>query len=158
MPNTQLYSQARRKVYKPLACEKTPPEVYEPLVCGQAWLLPNISTRDQNFFTSSYAERTWEFASMWDLQSFSIGKVTGYANGIMSSAAVMPSCVIYFTDGWCDSFPKEPDYPTLWVSTDRFNFKPPFGEVINMEQRDWLTVVLFSYQPIRIHTNNIIWY
>ena len=52
--------------------------------------------------------------------------------------AVMPSCVIYFTDGWCDSFPEAPDYPTLWILTDKVNFKPPFGEVINinMEQRE----------------------
>jgi len=50
--------------------------------------------------------------------------------------AVMPSCVIYFTDGWCDSFPEAPDYPTLWISTDKANFTPPFGEVINLEQRD----------------------
>lgn len=52
--------------------------------------------------------------------------------------AVMPSCVIYFTDGYCDSFPQDPDYPTLWVSTDKANFKPPFGEVIymEMEQRE----------------------
>ncbi|MBT5421266.1 MAG: hypothetical protein HOK80_10285, partial [Candidatus Cloacimonetes bacterium] len=49
---------------------------------------------------------------------------------------IQPSCVIYFTDGWCSSFPKEPDYPTLWVSTDRANFKPPFGESIYMEQRE----------------------
>jgi len=49
---------------------------------------------------------------------------------------IMPSCVIYFTDGWCDSFPEAPDYPTLWVSTDRTNFKPTFGEVIFMEQRN----------------------
>jgi len=49
--------------------------------------------------------------------------------------AIMPSCVIYFTDGWCDSFPSAPEYPTLWVLTDKVNFKPPFGEVINMEQR-----------------------
>ncbi|MCK5050820.1 MAG: hypothetical protein KAS53_03700 [Candidatus Cloacimonetes bacterium] len=50
--------------------------------------------------------------------------------------AVMPSCVIYFTDGWCDSFPKEPDYPTLWISIDRVNFAPSFGEVIYMDQRE----------------------
>ncbi len=48
----------------------------------------------------------------------------------------MPSCVIYFTDGWCDSFPERPDHPTLWVSTDKAHFKPPFGEVIYMEQRE----------------------
>ncbi|MDA3813535.1 MAG: VWA-like domain-containing protein [Candidatus Cloacimonetes bacterium] len=50
--------------------------------------------------------------------------------------AILPSCVIYFTDGYCDSFPESPDYPTLWVLTDKANFKPPFGEMIYMEQRD----------------------
>jgi predicted metal-dependent peptidase len=50
---------------------------------------------------------------------------------------IMPSCAIYFTDGWCSSFPEEtPEYPTLWISTDRANFTPPFGEVINIDQRD----------------------
>ncbi len=50
---------------------------------------------------------------------------------------IMPACAIYFTDGWCSSFPEEaPEYPTLWVSTDRTNFKPPFGEVIHIEQRE----------------------
>jgi predicted metal-dependent peptidase len=48
----------------------------------------------------------------------------------------MPSCVIYFTDGYCDSFPEPPDYPTLWILTDKANFQPPFGEVIHIEQRD----------------------
>jgi len=45
----------------------------------------------------------------------------------------MPSCVIYFTDGWCRSFPDQPEFPTLWVLTDRTNFSPPFGEVIYIE-------------------------
>jgi len=43
--NTQFHSQARRKVYKPLACKKNPPEVYKPLVFGQAWQLQNFSSR-----------------------------------------------------------------------------------------------------------------
>ncbi|NQV18265.1 MAG: hypothetical protein HQ534_06970 [Armatimonadetes bacterium] len=45
---------------------------------------------------------------------------------------IMPSCVIYFTDGYCDSFPEEPDFQTLWILTDKANFTPPFGEVIYM--------------------------
>ena len=45
---------------------------------------------------------------------------------------LMPSCTIYFTDGYCDSFPDPPDYPVLWILTDKANFKPPFGEVIRM--------------------------
>ena len=44
----------------------------------------------------------------------------------------MPFCVIYFTDGYCDSFPEVPEYPTLWILTDKANFQPPFGEVIHM--------------------------
>ncbi|MCK4653767.1 MAG: hypothetical protein KAU01_04920 [Candidatus Cloacimonetes bacterium] len=44
----------------------------------------------------------------------------------------MPSCAIYFTDGYCDSFPDSLDYPVLWILTDKTNFKPPFGEVIRM--------------------------
>ncbi len=50
--------------------------------------------------------------------------------------AIMPSCAIYFTDGWCSSFSEEPDFPTMWILTDKANFKPPFGEVINVEQRN----------------------
>lgn len=37
--------------------------------------------------------------------------------------------LIYFTDGCCDSFGQEPDYPVLWV-TKNLEFKPPYGEVI----------------------------
>ena len=29
-----------------------------------------------------------------------------------------------------------PDYPTLWVVTDRDKFTPPFGEVIHIERRE----------------------
>jgi predicted metal-dependent peptidase len=40
-----------------------------------------------------------------------------------------PLCVVYITDGYCNSFPKEPDFPVLWIVTAKNNFKPPFGEV-----------------------------
>ncbi len=46
---------------------------------------------------------------------------------------ILPSCVIYFTDGYCDSFLEEPDFPTLWLLTDKDNLQPSFGEVIWME-------------------------
>ncbi|MCK4694951.1 MAG: hypothetical protein KAT74_04270, partial [Candidatus Cloacimonetes bacterium] len=45
---------------------------------------------------------------------------------------LMPACVIYFTDGYCDSFPDSPDYPVLWILTGKAGFTPPFGEVIHM--------------------------
>ncbi len=41
--------------------------------------------------------------------------------------------IIYFTDGWCDSFPSlEPDTPVLWAVTERERFNPPFGEVVRI--------------------------
>jgi predicted metal-dependent peptidase len=42
-----------------------------------------------------------------------------------------PVCVIYITDGFCNSFPPEPDFPVLWLITSKENFKPPWGEVTN---------------------------
>ena len=47
-----------------------------------------------------------------------------------------PACLIYFTDGYCNSFPKEePAYPVLWACT-RKGFEPPFGEVIEVIATD----------------------
>jgi len=45
-----------------------------------------------------------------------------------------PVCLLYFTDGWCSDFPEtDPDYPVLWVLTERNdNFDPPFGEVLSI--------------------------
>lgn len=45
------------------------------------------------------------------------------------------ACILYFTDGWCNEFPKNVDLPTLWIITPNGhpNFTPPFGEVINLE-------------------------
>jgi len=45
-----------------------------------------------------------------------------------------PACVIYLTDGYCSSFPEEPEYPVLWVickNGDK-SFSPPFGEVAHL--------------------------
>jgi predicted metal-dependent peptidase len=45
-----------------------------------------------------------------------------------------PVCIICLTDGYCDSFPKAPEVPVLWVlNVKNPNFKPPFGDVIIME-------------------------
>jgi len=41
--------------------------------------------------------------------------------------------MVYLTDGMCRSFPKEPDYPTLWCVYDNDDFEPPFGEVLIVE-------------------------
>ena len=45
---------------------------------------------------------------------------------------INPACILYFTDGYYDSFPDSCDYPTLWIVTERERFIPPFREVIHM--------------------------
>ena len=42
-----------------------------------------------------------------------------------------PQVLIYFTDGLCNSFAKEPEYPVLWI-TENLDFHPPYGEIIFM--------------------------
>lgn len=46
---------------------------------------------------------------------------------------ITPNCVIYFTDGVCDSFPSDPDYPVLWAIYGNNKFKTPFGETIKIK-------------------------
>jgi predicted metal-dependent peptidase len=46
--------------------------------------------------------------------------------------------VLYFTDGECNSFPKEPGYPVLWVCKRRNSsaeFIVPFGDVVYFKER-----------------------
>lgn len=44
-------------------------------------------------------------------------------------------CVIYFTDGKCNDFGKDPQIPVLWVLKNRIRpWYPPFGETIYMER------------------------
>jgi len=50
-----------------------------------------------------------------------------------------PKAVIYFTDGYCSSYPEEPSYPVLWLCTSgeetmKSGYRAaPFGEVIGLE-------------------------
>ncbi len=46
---------------------------------------------------------------------------------------INPSCILYFTDGYCDAFPDSCDTPTLWIVTERQRFSPPFGEVVYLK-------------------------
>jgi len=46
---------------------------------------------------------------------------------------IQPKAVIYLTDGYCSSFPEEPDFPVLWTLFNNTNFDPPFGEVLIIE-------------------------
>jgi predicted metal-dependent peptidase len=45
---------------------------------------------------------------------------------------VEPSAIVYLTDGYCNSFPKDPGCPVMWAVIDNDNFKPPFGEVVGI--------------------------
>jgi len=47
-----------------------------------------------------------------------------------------PAAAIYFTDGFCNSFPPDPGYPVLWAVYNNSQFKPPFGEVITVETNE----------------------
>lgn len=51
----------------------------------------------------------------------------------IEKADMSPACVIYFTDGYCNSFPSAPDYPVMWATYNNNNFNPPFGEVLEVE-------------------------
>lgn len=43
---------------------------------------------------------------------------------------IEPRALVYFTDGYCYSFPKPPPYPVLWLLIGNYSeFRPPFGEV-----------------------------
>lgn len=45
---------------------------------------------------------------------------------------IVPKCVVYFTDGCCNSYPPEPDYPVMWAQIGGYRMKPPFGDIINI--------------------------
>lgn len=52
----------------------------------------------------------------------------------INKADMSPACLIYFTDGYCDLFPPEPNYPVLWTVYNNNYFKPTFGETIKIKQ------------------------
>jgi predicted metal-dependent peptidase len=45
-----------------------------------------------------------------------------------------PLCLVYLTDLCCTKYPEQiPQYPVLWVNTERYRWKePPFGRVVEM--------------------------
>ena len=46
---------------------------------------------------------------------------------------VYPACLVYFTDLQCARYPEEPLFPVLWITPDKPERQPPFGEVVVME-------------------------
>lgn len=50
---------------------------------------------------------------------------------------IVPKALIYMTDGYCDDFAPEPEYPFLWCIIGGNNsFKPPYGEVLTIDSLD----------------------
>lgn len=48
----------------------------------------------------------------------------------VENEGMQPRGLVYFTDGYCDSFPVAPSYPVLWLVIGNYTgFRPPFGEV-----------------------------
>ncbi len=48
---------------------------------------------------------------------------------------IRPACLIYLTDLECEGFPGyEPEYPVLWVQTGTSLRKPPFGDVLHVQE------------------------
>jgi len=65
------------------------------------------------------------------------GGGTDYRPGfdLLHEQGHMPTAAVYLTDGYCNSFPHEPDFPTLWVLTQKSDyFKPPFGEILVIDR------------------------
>ncbi len=44
-----------------------------------------------------------------------------------------PKALIYLTDGECWETLTEPEYPVLWAKYGRYDYKPQFGELINID-------------------------
>lgn len=81
-------------------------------------------------------EQEFEAGDMIDLQPKG-GGGTCFRPGFehIKSTDLQPSCIIYFTDGYCSTFPDvEPDSPTLWATYGNRHFQPPFGEVIHIDR------------------------
>jgi predicted metal-dependent peptidase len=65
------------------------------------------------------------------------GGGTDYRPGFtwLQEAGHQPTAVVYMTDGYCRSFPDEPDFPTLWALTQKTSyFKPSFGKIMVINQ------------------------
>jgi len=52
----------------------------------------------------------------------------------LEEEGIEPIASVYFTDGYCSSFPEEPEHSVLWALNQRNEgFKPPFGETVVIE-------------------------
>lgn len=53
----------------------------------------------------------------------------------LEEKGIQPTAAVYISDGECNDFPKEPQFPVLWVGTGKrwpSNCTPPYGQVITM--------------------------
>jgi len=59
---------------------------------------------------------------------------------VEDNVADKPTCLIYFTDMECNSFPDDPGYPVIWVQTETMYSGShwgdvPFGEIVTMNMK-----------------------
>lgn len=52
---------------------------------------------------------------------------------VQENMSTPPECLVYLTDGYANTDFPEPDYPTLWIRTDRGSPEPEFGESVFLE-------------------------
>jgi predicted metal-dependent peptidase len=55
----------------------------------------------------------------------------GFAH--MEKYGIDCAAAIYFTDGFCNSFPTDPGFPVLWAIYNNKSFVPPFGETVKID-------------------------
>ena len=104
---------------------------------GILWAYPGVTLNI--IFFDTVATKSQEVTDDTDIQKIKIegGGGTDYkpAFAQIEKENLEPVCIIVLTDGYCDTFGKNPDVPVLWVLTPSHNhhFKPPWGDVIKIE-------------------------
>lgn len=50
----------------------------------------------------------------------------------LEKEGIEPCAVVYLTDGYCNTFPKDPNFPVLWAVYNNKGFQYPFGECVHI--------------------------
>ena len=100
---------------------------------GILWAYEGVTL--QVIFFDTVATEPIEITDDTDIKKINVdmGGGTDYkpAFAKIEKANLEPVCIICLTDGYCNSFPKAPDVPVLWILIgSNNNFHPPFGDVI----------------------------
>ncbi len=55
----------------------------------------------------------------------------------LEQEGIHPACLLWFTDFECTDYPPEPDYPVLWIGSKKPEHKPPFGQIIYVQDTSY---------------------